>query len=138
MRDGRSFTTRHVVARQQGREIFEMAASFQTGDHGHRAPARDARRARAARRLHSELADAAGRWRDRLPERWRVKGLEPHGIEFRAVEPRDLLRRRCARRTASIWMRAVAPLPDDPVVHRALLAYASDHGLLRAALRRTA
>jgi acyl-CoA thioesterase-2 len=31
-------------------------------------------------------------------------------------------------------MRAIAPLPDDPVVHRALLAYASDHGLLRAAM----
>jgi acyl-CoA thioesterase-2 len=31
-------------------------------------------------------------------------------------------------------MRAIAPLPDDPMVHRALLAYASDHGLLRAAM----
>jgi acyl-CoA thioesterase-2 len=32
-------------------------------------------------------------------------------------------------------MRAIAPLPDDPNVHRALLAYASDHGLLGAAMR---
>ena len=71
---------------------------------------------------------------DRLPERWRIKGLEPHGIEYRRVEADDLLTPEVRPSESAIWMRAIAPLPDNPVVHRALLAYASDHGLLRAAM----
>jgi acyl-CoA thioesterase-2 len=132
VRDGRSFTTRHVVARQQERIIFEMSASFQTVDEG-----LDHQLAMPAvegpEGLVSEL-DQRLALGDRLPERWRIKGLEPHGIEYRRVEPDDLLTPIARPSESAIWMRAIAPLPDDPVVHRALLAYASDHGLLRAAM----
>lgn len=132
VRDGRSFTTRHVVARQQERIIFEMSASFQTVDDGvdHQLamPAVEGPEA-----LISEL-DQRRALGDRLPERWRIKGLEPHGIEYRRVEADDLLTPVVRPSDSAIWMRAIAPLPDDPVVHRALLAYASDHGLLRAAM----
>lgn len=132
VRDGRSFTTRHVVARQQERIIFEMSASFQTVDDGV-----DHQLAMPAVEgpdgLASEL-DQRLAMGDRLPERWRIKGLEPHGIEYRRVEADDLLTPIVQPSESAIWMRAIAPLPDDPVVHRALLAYASDHGLLRAAM----
>ncbi|SFQ17560.1 acyl-CoA thioesterase II [Variovorax sp. 770b2] len=132
VRDGRSFTTRHVVARQQERIIFEMSASFQTVDEGveHQLamPAVE-----GPDGLVSEL-DQRLALGDRLPERWRIKGLEPHGIEYRRVEADDLLTPIVRPSESAIWMRAIAPLPDDPVVHRALLAYASDHGLLRAAM----
>ena len=132
VRDGRSFTTRHVVARQQERIIFEMSASFQTVDDGvdHQLamPAVE-----GPEGLISEL-DQRLALGDRLPERWRIKGLEPHGIEYRRVEADDLLTPVVRPSESAIWMRAIAPLPDDPVVHRALLAYASDHGLLRAAM----
>jgi acyl-CoA thioesterase-2 len=132
VRDGRSFTTRHVVARQQERIIFEMSASFQTVDDGvdHQLamPAVE-----GPEGLVSEL-DQRLALGDRLPERWRIKGLEPHGIEYRRVEADDLLTPVVRPSESAIWMRAIAPLPDDPVVHRALLAYASDHGLLRAAM----
>ena len=132
VRDGRSFTTRHVVARQQERIIFEMSASFQTVDDGvdHQLamPAVE-----GPEGLISEL-DQRRALGDRLPERWRIKGLEPHGIEYRRVEADDLLTPEVRPSESAIWMRAIAPLPDDPVVHRALLAYASDHGLLRAAM----
>ena len=132
VRDGRSFTTRHVVARQQERIIFEMSASFQTVDDGvdHQLamPAVE-----GPEGLISEL-DQRRALGDRLPERWRIKGLEPHGIEYRRVEADDLLAPVVRSSESAIWMRAIAPLPDDPVVHRALLAYASDHGLLRAAM----
>jgi acyl-CoA thioesterase-2 len=132
VRDGRSFTTRHVVARQQERIIFEMSASFQTVDDGveHQLamPAVE-----GPEGLVSEL-DQRLALGDRLPERWRIKGLEPHGIEYRRVEADDLLTPIVRPSESAIWMRAIAPLPDDPVVHRALLAYASDHGLLRAAM----
>jgi len=83
--------------------------------------------------LHSELVQrrALG---ERLPERWRNAALVPHGIEFRRTDDDDLLTPAPRSPQAALWMRAVAPLPDDPLVHRALLAYASDYGLLRAAL----
>ncbi len=132
VRDGRSFTTRHVVARQEERVIFEMSASFQTVDDGveHQSampdrPAPESLRSDLERRF--DLAD-------RMPERLRVKALRPHGLEFRSVEDDDLLAPVPRAPERSVWMRAVAPLPDDPVMHRALLAYASDHGLLGAAL----
>lgn len=132
VRDGRSFTTRHVLARQAGRIIFEMAASFQTMDRGveHQLPmpALD-----GPEGLSSELEQrlALG---DRLPAQWRVKATAPHGIEYRRVEQDDPVAPVPREGGSAVWMRAVAPLPDDPMVHRALLAYASDHGLLRAAL----
>ncbi|KLN57054.1 acyl-CoA thioesterase [Variovorax paradoxus] len=132
VRDGRSFTTRHVVARQQERIIFEMSASFQTVDDGveHQF---DMPTVVGPEGLASEL-DQRLALGERLPERWRIKGLEPHGIEYRRVEADDLLTPEVRPSESAIWMRAIAPLPDDPVVHRALLAYASDHGLLRAAM----
>ncbi|RIX82318.1 acyl-CoA thioesterase [Acidovorax cavernicola] len=134
VRDGRSFTTRHVVARQQDRIIFEMSASFQTVDEGveHQfaMPGVD-----GPEGLTSEL-DQRIALGDRLPEPWRSKAIQPHGIEYRRVDPEDLMRPevRPIENQSAIWMRAIAPLPDDLTVHRALLAYASDHGLLRAAM----
>ena len=132
VRDGRSFTTRHVLARQRGRIIFEMAASFQTVDQGveHQLAMPETQ---GPEGLPSELERRVALG-DRLPARWQVKGTEPHGIEFRRVEDDDLLAPAPREGGSAIWMRAVSPLPDDPMVHRALLAYASDHGLLRAAL----
>jgi acyl-CoA thioesterase-2 len=132
VRDGRSFTTRHVVARQQERIIFEMSASFQTVDDGveHQFAMPTVVEPEG---LVSEL-DQRLALGDRLPERWRIKGLQPHGIEYRRVEADDLLTPEVRPSESAIWMRAIAPLPDNPVVHRALLAYASDHGLLRAAM----
>ncbi|RZL60929.1 MAG: acyl-CoA thioesterase II [Variovorax sp.] len=132
VRDGRSFTTRHVLARQQDRIIFEMTASFQTVDEGidHQLAMPETR---GPEGLPSELMQriALG---DQLPERWRLKGTVPHGIEYRRVEDDDMLAPVARTGGSAIWMRAIAPLPDDPVVHRALLAYASDHGLLRGAM----
>ncbi|MDM0027533.1 acyl-CoA thioesterase [Variovorax saccharolyticus] len=133
VRDGRSFTTRHVVARQGERIIFEMSASFQTVDDGidHQSamPPVAGPEGLASER---EQRIALG---ERLPERWKVKGLLPHGLEYRRVDPDDLLTPEPRPAESALWMRAIAALPDDPNVHRALLAYASDHGLLGAAMR---
>ena len=131
-RDGRSFTTRHVIAKQQGREIFEMAASFQTLDEGidhqdamPQAPDPLSQPSELERRI------ALG---ERVPADYRFRGLISPGLEVRVVDAPDLLRPQATAPQSLIWMRAVAPLPDDPLVHRALLAYASDNGLLRAAM----
>lgn len=134
VRDGRSFTTRHVVARQGERIIFEMSASFQTVDDG--VDHQIAMPAVAGPDGLSNEREQRMALGDRLPERWRVKGLAPHGLEYRRVDPDDLLAPVPRPSESALWMRAIAPLPDDPNVHRALLAYASDHGLLGAAMRR--
>ncbi|MDM0014050.1 acyl-CoA thioesterase II [Variovorax sp. J22P168] len=133
VRDGRSFTTRHVVARQGERIIFELSASFQTVDEGieHQFPMPEVAGPEGLAN-EREQRIALG---DRLPERWRVKATAPHGIEYRRVAPGDLLAPVPGVAEDAIWMRAIAPLPDDPNVHRALLAYASDHGLLGVAMR---
>jgi acyl-CoA thioesterase-2 len=132
VRDGGSFTTRHVVARQQERVIFELTASFQTRAEGldHQlsmpeVPPPEALRSDLQRRI--DLGD-------RLPEHLRARALRLHGIELRTVESDDLLAPQPRSAQRSVWLRAVAPLPDDPLVHRALLAYASDNGLLPTAL----
>lgn len=132
VRDGRSFSMRHVLARQEGRIIFELAASFQEAERGfeHQLPMPDAA---GPEGLPSELEQriaVAGR----LPARWRLKGVQPHGVEFRRVQPDDPLLPQPRAGGVALWMRAVAPLPDEPALHRALLAYASDHGLLGAGL----
>lgn len=133
VRDGRSFTTRHVVARQGDRIIFEMSASFQTVDDGvEHQLAMPAVAGPAGLPSDREQRIALG---ERLPERWRVKGVAPHGLEYRRVDPDDLLTPQPRPAESALWMRAIAALPDDPNVHRALLAYASDHGLLGAAMR---
>lgn len=131
-RDGRSFTTRHVIAKQEGREIFEMAASFQTVDDGidhqdamPQAPEPLSQPSELERRI------ALG---ERVPAEYRFRGLISPGLDIRVVDAPDLLRPKATEPKSMIWIRAIAPLPDDPVVHRALLAYASDNGLLRAAM----
>lgn len=132
VRDGRSFTTRHVVARQGERIIFEMSASFQLRDEGveHQSAMPEVP---APEGLQSELQQriALG---ERLPRRWRAKGLSPHGLEYRCVETDDMLDPEPRSSESALWLRAISQLPDDPLLHRALLAYASDHGLLRAAM----
>jgi acyl-CoA thioesterase-2 len=133
VRDGRSFTTRHVVARQQGRTIFELSASFQTRDEGleHQAPMPRVPPPEALKNEieHRKLAA------DRLPARWRGKALQPRGLEVRPVDPLDPLSPAVRPAATRMWLRMAAPLPDDPAIHRELLAYASDHGLLGVGLR---
>ncbi|MDM0044763.1 acyl-CoA thioesterase II [Variovorax dokdonensis] len=131
-RDGRSFTTRHVIAKQEGREIFEMAASFQTRDEGidHQDAMPDAPDP-LSQPSELERRIALG---DRVPEQFRFRGLISPGLDVRVVNAPDLVKPTPSAPRSMIWMRAIAPLPDDPLVHRALLAYASDNGLLRAAM----
>ena len=132
VRDGRSFTTRHVVATQQGRTIFEMSASFQCDEHGidHQLPMPSAPDPDTVVG-EFEQRQALG---DRVPARWQGKFSRERPIEFRTVNPPDLLAPEPRAAEAQIWMRALVALPDEPALHCALLAYASDHGLLRAAL----
>ena len=132
IRDGRSFTTRRVVAIQSGEAIFSMSASFQVeeGGYEHQAampevPGPDA--------LESEQALARARV-EQIPPPLRAQAVAPRPIEIRPVDPHDPLSPEIREPSRCVWVRAVDPLPDDGPLHRWLLAYASDFHLLGTAM----
>lgn len=131
IRDGRSFTTRRVVAIQHGRAIFNMSASFQVSEEGieHQfdmpvAPRPDS--LRSSEELDREVARHAS------PKVRRFLNLQLP-IEFRPVEPLDPLTPPVRPPHRQSWIRAAEALPDDPAIHQAVLAYASDFSLLATA-----
>ena len=134
IRDGRSFTTRRVVAIQKGRPIFNLSASFQEPEEGfeHQValptapPPED---------LLSER-ELARKFEDALPEWMRARALGEKPIEIRPVDPSDPRAAPAAREPRrQAWFRASGELPEDPRVHQHLLAYASDFQLLGSTLQ---
>ncbi|MEO5608389.1 MAG: acyl-CoA thioesterase II [Ornithinibacter sp.] len=130
MRDGRSFSTRRVHAVQHGKPILSMSASFQTPDGG--IDHQDLMPEVAAPESVPSLADLYGAV-DTPAARHLV---ESRAIELRHLEG-DLFAQPAKERVADqhVWMRAIGSLPDDPLIHEAVLAYASDYSLLESALR---
>lgn len=133
IRDGKSFTTRRVVAIQDGEAIFTMAASFQVTEDGleHQAPLPDSP---PPDDLPSEL-ELARKAVDRIPEPLREQATCERPIEIRPVDPYDPMRPRPQPPARRVWYRAIDTLPDRSSVHQYLLAYASDFNLLGAALQ---
>lgn len=130
-RDGGSFTTRRVVAIQDGKQIFNLSASFKTPEKGfeHQFPLPDAPDPES---LPTETEMLSG-LPDPTPEQLRmlerprpveVRGYDSIGADTTVRDPH------CAR-----WMRAVAPIGDDIKMQQVILAYASDMGLLSTGYR---
>jgi acyl-CoA thioesterase-2 len=133
--DGRSFSNRRVIASQDGEPILNLLASFQKRQEGphHQAPAMPD--VPPPEDLESD-ATLRARIAQDLPEGpLRTLFLRQRPIDFRSVEPRDWLDPQERAPTAHCWFRTVAPLPDEPRVHGAVLAYASDFQLLATALQ---
>jgi len=133
IRDGKSFTTRRVVAIQGGSPIFSMAASFQAPEDGfeHQAPMPEAKGPEGLK-SEAELARAAA---DRIPEMLRERALAEKPIEIRPVNPQDPLSPERREPQRQIWYRAAGRLPDDLSVHQYLLAYASDFNFLGTSMQ---
>jgi acyl-CoA thioesterase-2 len=134
IRDGRSFTTRRVVANQGGDAIFAMSCSFQTDEPGleHQSamppsPAPETLPTEAER-LAPLLAGA--------PEAIRAKLLAERPFDIRTADPIDANPFAPAPREPRrlMWIRAVDALPDDPRLHACLLAYVSDYQFMTTAL----
>jgi acyl-CoA thioesterase-2 len=132
IRDGKSFTTRRVVAVQKGRPIFNMSASFQIEEAGfeHQDPAPQVAGPEA---LASEL-ELANRIADQIPAPIRQKLLCRRPIEVRPVNPMNPFAPEKRAPLRYNWIRTIDRLPDDPAVHQYLLAYASDYGLMVTSL----
>jgi acyl-CoA thioesterase-2 len=132
IRDGKSFTTRRVVAVQKGRAIFNMAASFQIDepgfDHQDSAPTMV-----GPEGVASELELASG-FAERIPSPIREKILCKKPIDIRPLNPINPFDPEKRPPVRYSWVKAVGSLPDEPAVHQYLLAYASDFGLVATAL----
>ncbi len=131
-RDGNSYATRRVVAIQRGKPIFNMAASFQIREEGieHQFampevpdPEKLLNMTELARQTLAEIPEKLSRF---------LSWQRP--VEFRPVQPIHPLHPEPCPPFREMWMRANCVLPDDPAMHKVLLAYASDFSLLGTAL----
>lgn len=132
LRDGGSFTTRRVTAIQHGRAIFNMSASFHRVEDGpeHQSPMPDVP---GPEELPSEL-ELLRRMGDRIPESARPVLTQDRPLDIRPVDPVDPFDPEVREPVRHIWVRAMGAV-EAPLHHRAILAYASDYGLLAAALQ---
>ncbi|MEL7737110.1 acyl-CoA thioesterase II [Citromicrobium bathyomarinum] len=135
--DGRSFSNRRVVASQGGTPILNLTASFQRAEEGlsHQAapmpdvpgpedlPTDDEVRAKALEAFGEKMSDAQ-----------RALMMRPRPIEMRSSGRQHWLNPEPREPHSFSWFRLVAPLPDDPAIHRAVIAYASDYTLLGTAV----
>jgi acyl-CoA thioesterase-2 len=130
LRDGRSFSARRTHALQFGRPILSMIASFQVPAAGleHQLPMRDVP---GPEELPS-LAERYGHLETAAAKYW----VRQRPMDLRHVDEPIFLSAAPERAPhQAVWMRAVGPLPDDPALHAAVLAYASDYTLLEPVLR---
>jgi acyl-CoA thioesterase-2 len=131
--EGRSFATRRVVALQKGQPILNLAASFQLPEDGfHHQNAMPDVPSPEELKSEQELRLAVV---DRVPERVRPLFLRrQNAIEMRPLYPRSWFEPVQREPTNAAWFRVAAPIGDDPRLHRAALAYASDMALMATAM----
>jgi acyl-CoA thioesterase II len=127
IRDGKSFTTRSVIATQNGRAILNMAASFQVAESGF--DHQDAAPQPAGPEGITSERELALKVADQIPETIREKILCKKAIEIRPVDPINPFAPEKRKPLRYAWFKAVGRLPDDPMIHQYMLAYASDFGL---------
>ncbi|MDZ7679966.1 MAG: acyl-CoA thioesterase II [Acidimicrobiales bacterium] len=128
IRDGRSFTTRRVVAIQHGRAIFNLAASFHIHEEGleHAFEMPEVPEPETLPDFKTRMAPYAeqmGPWLDR-----------PRPVDIRYVEESPHQQGTPRPPFANVWVRADGVLPDDPILHTCVLTYLSDMTLLDTTL----
>lgn len=132
IRDGKSFVTRRVVAVQNGRAIFSMAASFHRNEKGfeHQTSMPDIQ---GPEGIEPEV-EMARRLSDKIPAAILEKILCKKPIEIRVVNPVNPFAPEAMPPEKYVWFRAIDKIPDDAAAHRYMLAYASDFHLVGTSL----
>jgi acyl-CoA thioesterase-2 len=132
LRDGRSFSTRRVQAFQDGQPIFSMIASFQVHDPGLE---------------HQDSLPEGIPDPETLPSAASLMGENPHPVAQYWAKARPFDMRHVGSPIyfnvdkvqqvphQAVWLKALGTLPDDPGLHRAALAYASDYSILESIYR---
>lgn len=131
MRDGRSFSTRRVHAIQHDKPILSMIASFQepAGGLDHQDPMPDVPGPEGLKSLTDVFAGIDHPGARHLAEGRAIEQRHVEGNLYLAPAAEQVARQH-------VWLRAIGRLPDDPLVHQAVLAYASDYSLLEPVIRR--
>jgi acyl-CoA thioesterase-2 len=131
-RDGRSFTSRRVVAIPNNKPILNLAASFHKEEEGmsHQfgmpnVPGPEG--------LENDQTIAMRHLDEILPERRSIV-FNGRPLEFRPIDSEGRMGSHLPKTEQAYWFRVVAPLPDDRTLHRVVLAYASDMLLLATAM----
>jgi acyl-CoA thioesterase-2 len=132
-RDGRSFTTRRVVAIQHGEQIFNLAASFHVPETGftHQSPM-------PATKNPDELLsedELRAMAKDRIPKEYAKQFARPRPIEIKPVDPRAMISPEKTAPVKQMWMRARGKIGSDQAMQQCVLAYASDMGILDTATK---
>ncbi|MGY9041606.1 MAG: acyl-CoA thioesterase II [Alphaproteobacteria bacterium] len=127
-RDGRSFTSRRVVAVQNGKKIFNMSASFQIEEDGlnHQDLMPDVDNFDD---LPSEY-DLRKKIINSVPDEYKDSFNKEWPVEVRPIDPVDLMNPEPKVPKNLIWFRAKSSLPDNVSLHQCVLAYMSDMSLL--------
>jgi len=130
-RDGGSFSNRRVIAIQHGQQIFNMTASFQQPERGleHQSAMPEVPPPEAL----ADLRELTAAVLEKIPEKLRRYFTHERPFEVRPVWPLALLSSEKTEPRQCFWIKAVDRLPDDPEVHRNLLAYISDYQLVATA-----
>jgi acyl-CoA thioesterase-2 len=133
IRDGGSFVTRRVVAKQNGEAIFNTAVSFHKREDGlsHQMPMPGGVQGPEgleadADRIERRLAAEAGAKRPFY--------LPLDVVDLRTPDPQDPLNPVPSPPEQGFWFRFQEGVPDDPVVHTTLLIFVSDYRLMSTGL----
>ncbi len=132
IRDGRSFTTRRVVAIQHGRAIFNLSASFQVEETGpeHQDPMPDVPDPETLPTFQERIEPHVDRFGPDFAQ-WLVR---ERPIDSRPVHDPPWLVPSPRAPEQDVWIKANGVLPDDPLLHACVVAYASDLTLLDTAM----
>lgn len=132
-RDGGSFSTRRVVARQRAKTIFHMELSFHRQESGfEHADGLDIDVPDPDQLMNT--AELTQKYSALLPKDSPPMESWPATIEFRPVNPEDLFIRKARTARGLYWIRSSSKLPDDRITQIAGLAYLSDYFLLTTTL----
>ncbi len=128
VRDGGSFSTRRVVAMQEGRRIFVMSVSFQLIEEGlshykPMVPVDDP----------ETLESSVIKWQQSAGVKRRP--FMPVPVDFRSVGGAGLLSNASRGTDKQVWMRTPIAMPDEVALQEAMFAYVSDYGLLWTSLQ---
>ena len=130
-RNGRSFTARRVIAVQHGRQILNMAASFQITEEG--LDHQDAMPEVPDPEALDSIVEFAKRSDDPLRKEYWNYIMRNRPVELRPVVPVDAATPGRSAAAQSVWFRTEGPVPDDIVFQQSMLAYMSDFSLLDTA-----
>ena len=132
IRDGKSFTTRRVVAIQNGKAIFNTSISFQVAEDGleHQTDMPDVPGPEGLKSDEEYLVLLAEKHPNLVTPA--MRSIQP--IEIRRIQQIDPIKPEKYPAVTGLWMRSKESLGDDPIIHQTMLAYLSDYFLMGTAL----